>query len=504
MRILSYSPFGYEGSIVEVEVDLRRGIPAVDIVGLADSAVKESRERMKAAIKNSGFDFPDERVLISLSPADLKKEGGGFDLPIALAVLKEKYSDNMPRAVDDAVLVMGELELSGGVRNVRGVYAALQTAVKQGIEYAIVPHSANLEVPKGIKVQTVGSLEESWDALCKIGEELDVEEQVSDEKQTIEFSEVNEEIESDFDNMRQDLKYAMAVAVAGRHNILAYGAVGCGKIFAFQHFPYLMPKLHKIEKEEVKRIYSIAGMDGVVTDKRPFRQPHQTASIEGMYGGGVNCRPGEVTLAHNGMLFLDEAAEFRGAVLQMLRVPLESGSITLARAGRSTVYPSKFMLAMTTNPCPCGNHGHKDKICRCSAKSIEMYWRKFSAPLIDRIAIRFNCNESECETIGVDNYSLGCLKKMIKGAWEAQLKRQGKLNNDLNPQEVSTFCKIDEPAQKKLEEWATNTDASTRAISNVLKLARTLADINGRKKIDLFHIEDAIKLFGKLPDIVTF
>lgn len=498
--IYSFSPFGYEGALVAVEVDLRRGIPSVDLVGLADGAVKESRERMIAAIRNSGFEFPSKRVLISLSPADLKKEGAGFDLPMALGVLESYH--NMK--VGESVLVMGELELSGNLRPVRGVRAAFASAAAAGIRYAIVP-KADYDIPAGIQVKYVTNLNEAFEALKDIEtnnfSEFEKREE-EDEGFKVEFPEYDpyygtlDDVEG-----RNGLKYAMAVAVAGRHNIIAWGCPGCGKTLVLQRMPQLMPKLTSDERPSVSRIYSLAGLDGTpaaMKNIRPFRMPHQTASIEGIFGGGINCRPGEISLAHNGVLFLDEAAEFRTSVLQMLRVPLETGTITLSRAGRTTVYPANFQLAMVTNPCPCGNYGSDDRICLCSPKSVELYWRKFSAPLLDRIAIRFDCSKDTATT----NYTVDELKELIKTAWERQYKRQGKLNQMLNPQEVADYIKLTDDAKSYLDKVVTTRGLSQRAITNILKVARTLADMHAKESYDVLthtHIEQAVELFSSIP-----
>lgn len=387
MNIFSFSPFGYEGSLVAVEVDLRRGIPAVDVVGLADGAVKESRERMRSAIRNSGFEFPLERVLVSLSPADLKKEGAGFDLAIALAVLdaqKENSSvqenqEGKVSSFSSQVLVMGELELSGHLRPVRGVHAAASTAVEAGITRCIVSSGNGeeaREVP-GMKVFAAENLSDAFDALYKeelftSGSETQSDIGIpsgSEEIEGVLFPAVESGLDLADVGGQERLVRALQIAAAGGHNLLAFGPPGCGKTLALQRFPSILPLLTLEEAQSVTRIHSLAGLlppSIPLVRRRDFRMPHQTATIEGMCGGGVNCRPGEISLAHNGVLFLDEAAEFRTSVLQMLRVPLESGCITLSRAGRSTVYPASFQLLMATNPCPCGNFGVPGKICLCS------------------------------------------------------------------------------------------------------------------------------------------
>jgi magnesium chelatase family protein len=495
MGIYSFSPFGFEGALVNIEVDLRRGIPAVDIVGLSDGCVKETRERMRAAIRNSCLEFPPERVLISLSPADLKKEGAGFDLPIALAVLERQKELNFEKNI----LVMGELELSGNVRPVRATLAACSTAITAGIEYAILPKGSN--VPEGIKVCEVETLNEALDALGNLDNFKYAD------NSTDGFSKETEPLFDDdmpsLDEVKghDGLKYAMAVAVAGRHSLLTYGAPGCGKTMVLQHLPQLMPRLTKEEAISVSRIYSIAGLmkpNENYIQRRPFRMPHQTASIEGICGGGANCRPGEITLAHNGVLFLDEAAEFRCSVLQMLRVPLETNTITLSRAGRTTVFPAKFQLFMASNPCPCGNYGNSDKICLCSAKSVDLYWKKFSAPLLDRIQIRFDAVNGETEG---NSYSLEELREFIAKAWKVQYERQGKLNQDLSPAEYENFIKLDVHAEHHLTRFAEANGLSPRSIKNVCLLARTLMDIHQpyEELINDVALCEALRLHGKLP-----
>ena len=502
MVIYSFSPFGYEGALVTIEVDLRRGIPATDIVGLADSAVKESRERMQSAIRNSGYEYPSERILISLSPADLKKEGAGFDLPIALAVLSAKKNFNT------SVLVMGELELSGCVRPVKGIYAALSTASAAGIRYAIIPKNSEKSCPKGVKPIYVDNLNEAFDALSDIEKDVANGGWIKPQKdESKEFKVEFEDYEGmNLDNVKylNDLKFAMAVAVAGKHHLLAYGRPGCGKTTVLQCMPQITPKLSEDEKLSVTRVWSLAGLmrpDEQFKTIRPFRMPHQTASIEGICGGGASCRPGEISLAHNGVLFLDEAAEFRSSVLQMLRVPLENHTITLSRAGRSTTFPANFQLIMATNPCPCGNYGSKERICLCSAKSIEQYWKKFSAPLLDRVAIRFDCNQEDKSS----EYSVEDLRRMISRAYERQYHRQGVTGNqNLSPEEILNYCQITESGRKWLDKQTLKFDFSPRNIANILKVARTLSDMTSEEDeavIGELYLKMAVDLHKHAPSI---
>lgn len=510
MQIFSFSPFGYEGSLVAVEVDLRRGIPAIDIVGLADGAVKESRERMQAAIRNSGFSFPPERVLISLSPADLKKEGAGFDLPIAMSVLAAQAQSNGETGFfTDSVLIMGELELSGKIRPVKGIHAAVSTAVGSGIMRCIVPlQNADeaREIP-GALVYGADTLENAFRALkdCTFYEHSKNSlNETSAPKGCVDvdgvyFPEISPGYEFSELKGQLELVRALQIAAAGGHNLIALGAPGCGKTMAIQKFPALNPILTMEEAQSVTRIWSLAGLikpSEPLIRIPPFRIPHQTASIEGICGGGPNCRPGEISLAHNGVLFLDEAAEFRSSVLQMLRVPLENGSITLSRAGRSTNYPANFQLLMAVNPCPCGNFGSKTKLCLCSAKSVEMYWKKFSAPLLDRIDLRiFVENHSDEEGSFTSRKELNSTEEIRTGiarAVKMQRKRQGIKNAKLSPQEIAEYCKINGEVQNLLDKAIMRYGFSPRAISSCIKVSRTIADIAGEKEISPKHMSEAI------------
>lgn len=466
--IYSFSPFGYDGSLVSVEVDLRHGIPATDIVGLSDGSVKECRERIQYAIRRSGLEYPVERVLISLSPADLKKEGAGFDLPIALGVLQKNFTEN--------VLVMGELELSGAIRPVRGVHAACSTALTNGIQYAIVP-TANLGEALATGIKAIGC-----DTLCdayKLPDALSTKNiaTVDSYDDTISFREPDSEYKDKIEMTEKEM-LALVVGASGRFNMMFFGSPGCGKTMLMQYMQYLTPSLTEEESKSVKRVYSLAELPLKDENRTypPFRIPHQTASIEGICGGGPNCRPGEISLAHNGVLFLDEAAEFRSSVLQMLRVPLENKTITLSRAGRCTTYPANIQLLMACNPCPCGNYGSKDKICLCSAKSVEQYWNKFSAPLLDRVPIKIHIDPSKGER---EEYSLEELQRYVMTA-TVESRKLGKKFSELTPNEVED---ITPPEILGVFTIAmTDKDWSIRKRNNALKVWLTIRAIFGDDK----------------------
>lgn len=490
LNVYTFSPFGYEGAIVQVETDLRRGIPAYDIVGISDGTVKETRERIRYAFSNSGLEFPAERVLQSLSPADLKKDTP-LDLSMALSILGK--TQNYP--IDEPVLALGELELSGGIRPVRGAVAAVNSARAYGITN-VVCDPATAELLKdihGIKILAVDNLKEANEKLHEKDAFHPTTPQLY-KNDTVEFNEDYLDKET-LDSLPMDGHFetirAIEVAVAGKHNILATGAPGCGKTMLMQSLmPALTPKLTEEEVITPRRIASIAGLDSPNRDIHipPFRMPHQTASIEGICGGGPNCRPGEISLAHNGTLFLDETAEFRSSVLQMLRVPLETQQITLSRAGRSTVYPANFQLAMATNPCPCGCYGSHDKICLDSAKSIDLYWKKFSDPLLDRVEIKTFVEKDEKDT---RKMSIETMKAQIATAFEIQRKR-GVYNSHMNPQQIEEYCKLDKEGQEYLDRESET--LTVRGKNNLLKLSLTIANMDGREDIRLNDLKEAREL----------
>ena len=487
MAIYSFSPFGYDGSIISVEVDLRHGIPATDIVGLADGYVKECRERIQCAIRRSGLEYPGERVLISLSPTDLKKEGAGFDLPIALGILQKNFTEN--------VLVMGELELSGAIRPVRGVYAACSIALASGIQYAIVPmENLNEALESGIKAIGCATLSDAY----KLSDNLSIRkfESVDKYDNTISFREPEEKLSI---KMTEKEMLALVVGASGRFNMMFFGSPGCGKTTLMQYMQYLTPSLTEEQAQSVKRIYSLAGYGSKDENKiyPPFRTPHQTATIEGICGGGSNCRPGEISLAHNGVLFLDEAAEFRSSVLQMLRVPLENKCITLSRAGRTTVYPVNFQLLLALNPCPCGNYGSSQKICLCSAKSVKVYWKKIGGPLLDRVPIRLHINQSEEER---KEYTLEELQSYVKRATE-ESRRLGISLRDLTVEQI--YALIPANIFERLTKVAEKKEMSKRRRYDLCRVWITIVSAFGDSEERYFEdIDKAVELMGnfKFPN----
>ena len=570
MEILSFSSFGYEGELIKVEADLRRGLPIIDIVGLPGSAVKEARDRMRAAIRNSGLEFPVSRILINLSPADQKKEGSGFDLPIAIAVLTAKEAEKksaevkakaqtiIPQDEDrekESVMIMGELELSGRVRPVRGLIGAISAARSQGIKYFIVPKENEAEalIEDGINVFGVSDLIEALEFFYQIengklytepkgrkkesfpekGTALDKEAAHlfvwSDKEETENFdfqkdSKSGLVLVKGFEAIRgQDgLIRALEIAAAGGHNLIAYGPPGCGKTLSLSRFPLLLPDMDEKTAMETTRIYSIAGLlpqsSPRLLKRPPFRMPSQNASMEGIIGGAGKCMPGEVSLAHGGVLFLDEAAQFKASVLQSLRAPLETGSVTLSRAGRSSTFPAHFQLLLAINPCPCGNFGSPGKVCTCLPYEIEKYWKKLTAPLLDRIDIRVPVMPPKPENILAEaKYSTQTMREKIKNArliqWE-RLKftnKEKKMQNiiyenaKLSPQETAEVCKMSGEAERFFSVIVDSKKLSGRGSHALLKISRTIADIESSENISLAHIEEAAALrqwIKYLPDFL--
>jgi magnesium chelatase family protein len=563
MEIVSFSRYGYEGEIIKVEADLRRGIPATTIVGLPDGAVREACERMRAAIRNSGFEFPRDRILINLSPADLKKEGSSFDLPIALAVLgaadtipgipagdeNGSYEDNnVPvsgaRGNDTRLMVLGELELSGTVRPVRGILSAVSRGLAEGITRFIVPEGnfAEATIHRNACVTGVSNLVEAIAVLRTMsakerrkdtsssgtgfvvdGDSIsrntiragtDGSRAVMNEYNPARFPEL---IETAFEDIRGQpvLVRALEIAAAGGHHLIAYGPPGCGKTLAIKRIPALLPFMDSEMAVAATRIHSIAGIlpeSGALLDRPPFRDPHPGASLEGMTGGGRRLTPGEISLAHGGVLFLDEAALFRASVLQSLRTPLETGSVTISRAGAATTFPARFQLLMAINPCPCGNYGAPNSVCTCLPDAVERYWRRLAAPLLDRIDLRIAVSQPDARELAAGStVSTAELRNEIGRARGMQWERAGRLSREtgwlnahLAAGDIARYCILGSNEEKLFLRCMELTGFSGRAGHGILKVARTIADLAGESAIGEDHVLEAVQLRRWGPFVPDF
>ena len=512
MNIYAFEPVGFEGELVTVEVDLHRGIPAVDIVGLPDGAVKEARERIRAAVRNSGFQFPLERLLISLAPAGIRKGGASFDLAMAMAILVA--SGQIPVA-GSSILALGELELSGRVRPVTGVLSAIASALRAGIQDFVVPRDNLLEARAlaGNAALAIDDLSDCVGILSALRgiapktaygfNAVDAVER-SQEENYSEKRSVPEIASGDMADIRGQagLRRAMEIAAAGGHHLMLFGPPGVGKSMAARRMVGLLPDLDDDDAITVTTLHSLAGaLPGSIglMRKPPFRSPHHGASVEGIVGGGKLRRPGEISLAHGGVLLLDEAAEFRSDVLQALREPLEEGRITIARADRVVSYPSRFMLVLSCNPCPCGNLGREGGVCLCSPDEIRRYWKRLGGPLLDRIDMRIPVKATAASDLasGPGESSVS-IRARVEAARSIQRKRYTglsfRLNAGLEANGLDVFCRLEADACSAFVKISEREGLSSRASHSILRVARTIADLESLDTIKPCHLDEALHL----------